>query len=453
MSNKVALLFTPPFPSKFTGMPIGLLQLATEFDRIGIETVICDLSSNDINPDKPEEWNEDVDDIFNEVKNEIIFIGISTSSPGLRDTIELAKYIKTKKHDAIIGVGGSHFYSIHDFWNDKRTEVLDFVVYGRHFHIKDFVNAIAKGIDLSTIPNLSIRKSDIGKKFPKQIMDYDVDTKHEMPFINFELLKDRRNYRYEGTAPRWASEENQVAQISTVLGCIFECRFCVSRSNGVIKYDLDSVLKRLDELTKQGVRFIFFDDPTFNLYCERNRLLLRKIKQLDIEWGCQSRIDLVDKSKLREMKEAGCTYIFYGVESGASKIKKYIGKEIPNSIIKNNVKMTKDLGIKVGISVIFGVPNESESSIQQTFKLINDIEVEMMLSPSFYAVYPGSRAEKDYQNERGKLNYIEGYSREKIWREFDDGYGACHYYPPEYAKQVFSRIKELEKGNKKITLI
>ena len=87
MNNKAALFFTAPFPSKFIGMPIGLLYLATEFEKSGFETHLIDLASNGYKFNLTNNWKEIVKNTLNSVKKDIVFIGITTTSPGLYDSL------------------------------------------------------------------------------------------------------------------------------------------------------------------------------------------------------------------------------------------------------------------------------------------------------------------------------------------------------------------------------
>ena len=62
---------------------------------------------------------------------------------------------------------------------------------------------------------------------------------------------------------------------------------------------------------------------------------------LDLEWGCSSRIDLVDRDLLQTMRRSGCSTIYYGVESGSQRILDYIRKGITLAQINRAFRITK----------------------------------------------------------------------------------------------------------------
>jgi coproporphyrinogen III oxidase-like Fe-S oxidoreductase len=67
------------------------------------------------------------------------------------------------------------------------------------------------------------------------------------------------------------------------------------------------------------VKEFFFDDDTFNIRKSRVLELCAKLKPLNFTWSCTSRVT-VDHETLKAMKEAGCSRIFFGIESGNNEL-------------------------------------------------------------------------------------------------------------------------------------
>ena len=64
---------------------------------------------------------------------------------------------------------------------------------------------------------------------------------------------------------------------------------------------------------------VFNDELTL---VNKNRIydICREIKKLDLIWGCVGRVNLVDRTLLKTMYNAGCRWMTYGIESGSQTI-------------------------------------------------------------------------------------------------------------------------------------
>jgi radical SAM superfamily enzyme YgiQ (UPF0313 family) len=68
------------------------------------------------------------------------------------------------------------------------------------------------------------------------------------------------------------------------------------------------------------------------------------------------------------MKQAGCTWLLYGVESGNQEILDTIKKKITLDKIKDAVEMAKEAGIGILASFIIGLPGETAETLKQTMQ-------------------------------------------------------------------------------------
>ena len=100
------------------------------------------------------------------------------------------------------------------------------------------------------------------------------------------------------------------------------------------------------------------------------------------------------------MKKAGCIQISYGVESGCEKIRNYLNKNISTNQIKKAFLVTLKYGILARAYFIYGCPEESQKSIEETIELIHEIKP---LSTIFYIldIFPGTPL---YENYKKKFN-------------------------------------------------
>ncbi|MBW2487879.1 MAG: B12-binding domain-containing radical SAM protein, partial [Deltaproteobacteria bacterium] len=99
------------------------------------------------------------------------------------------------------------------------------------------------------------------------------------------------------------------------------------------------------------------------------------------------------------MRKAGCIQISYGVESGSEKIRKLLGKHIRQQQICHAFELTQQYGIMARAYFIYGCPQESWQTIEQTIELMNAIKP---LSAIFYILdlFPGTALYDDYKKRQ-----------------------------------------------------
>jgi anaerobic magnesium-protoporphyrin IX monomethyl ester cyclase len=96
-------------------------------------------------------------------------------------------------------------------------------------------------------------------------------------------------------------------------GCPYHCTFCAKDNfrNGFRKRPLDVVLTELDGLIDAGARYVYFIDEIFI----PDQKLLEGVRERDISFGVQMRIDNWTPPMLDLLGEAGCVSIEAGMES------------------------------------------------------------------------------------------------------------------------------------------
>ncbi len=96
-------------------------------------------------------------------------------------------------------------------------------------------------------------------------------------------------------------------------------------------------------------------------------------KQLPFEWGCSSRIDVLDEKTVSLMKKANCTDIFLGIETGSDKIQKIINKNLDLSKAVEMIKYINKVKIKPTLSFVYCFPDETVDDFYETIKIIEEI--------------------------------------------------------------------------------
>lgn len=186
-------------------------------------------------------------------------------------------------------------------------------------------------------------------------------------------------------------------------GCAFKCKFCDIHGLWGQKYfqrSLDNVFEELNILVKKyGVKQIRIWDDTFTMSDKRVLEFCRRVKEenLDFQWSCFGRVNLVNEKLLESMAEAGCNGIFYGLESGSEEILNKIDKKINiDSMIKAIETTAKYMQVKGHL--IWGFPFESCEDLYKTTYLYNYLKGKIDISMSQLWPYPTSPLYMEYKD-------------------------------------------------------
>lgn len=156
-------------------------------------------------------------------------------------------------------------------------------------------------------------------------------------------------------------------------GCPFSCTFCTVRRTSYKKRSAKSILNELGYLKAEfGVRTVSFFDETFTIDKKRIYELCDGIRRenLNIKWYCNTRVELVTKNLLGQMRESGCRGIAFGVESGSQQILDNVEKGNTTDEAEDAIKWAKQSGVKVYCSFIIGLPGETWDTIHQTIAFV-----------------------------------------------------------------------------------
>jgi anaerobic magnesium-protoporphyrin IX monomethyl ester cyclase len=394
------LLIDPPF-ARFMGFyrfffPYALGTLSASLKQEGHDVMIYDvdhgrtpvaMTSTDLlnvfhkylngirNLDHPI-WKE-VEAVMRNFQPDLIGITfLSTKMGAVQNLTKIAKQIYP---EVPVVLGGAHPSVL--YASSLKKTGADYVVIGEGEEtFSELVRFLEKdGNQPEKIRGLAFRnKSGDIIRTPGRPLMKNLDS---MPFPDRESLYRKETYR-----------PDDFSMIMTSRGCPFNCAFCSSIWERKVRYrSVPSIIGEIIHLVDRfKTRNIYFKDDTFTL--SRKRVLdfcgQLKEKNLDINWECLTRIELVDEEVIQRMRTAGMNNLKIGIETGSQRLLYATNKNITLDQIRRGAGILNRLNQKWSAFFMMGYPDETEEEIEMSLNLIQEVRP-TYVSMSILAPYPG----------------------------------------------------------------
>jgi radical SAM superfamily enzyme YgiQ (UPF0313 family) len=295
-------------------------------------------------------------------------------------------------------------------------ENIDFVCQGEGFHTLPFlIDALKANVDDFQINGLWYKNDHRIFSNPKPPLMRNLD---EIPMPAWELLPMEKYRAHNWHCFDHIEERQPYAVLYTSLGCPFDCSFCCINAlfgKHMIRYrSLDKVIAELDFLVNTyGIKNIKIIDEMFALNEKRIVALCDMIieRKYDLNMWAYARVNTVSEKMLSKMKQAGINWVAYGFESGSQRVISDVTKGYNMAQVDKVVDMTYSQGIYICANFIFGLPEDDFDSMNETLKLMLDINAEWA---NIYCAmaYPGSKLyEMALENEWPLPKSWTGYSQ------------------------------------------
>jgi len=313
---------------------------------------------------------------FNSMTNEII------------TTAKLASLIKNEKPRIINIIGGPHASAL-PVGTLKEFDSFDLACFGEGEKVLyETVCALRMRNSLEGLKGLAYREGNVIKQNKPMPFIEDLD---ELPPPAWELFSPARAY------PILASR-----------GCIGRCNFCMRALGDQIRFRTPELvveeMKDTYDRYKPGI-FVFCDE-TFGIDKDSTSRLLKGIinngLNKKVKWYAATRVDIVNKELLKEMKQAGCDRIDFGIESGNENILKETNKNITKEKAQKAVFMAKKENLATGSYFILGHPGETKKTLEETISFALKLNT-TAVSFGMMVPYPGTEIARIV--EKGAFGY------------------------------------------------
>jgi radical SAM superfamily enzyme YgiQ (UPF0313 family) len=380
----------------------GLYSRHSAFDPINIEYIgaVAQKAGYDIKilQQRTENSEELVEKILVEEPDLVGYSCMTWSFPFAK---ELAKMVKQQNKEIINVFGGYHVSAI--FEEDVAKDIdetINYIVLGEgEYSFRDLLNCLKHGGDTRDVKGIAFKK---GKELIITEPKERIKNSDELPWPL--RLKEylEGNYIVSGVHPA-PSKQKSVAQITYSRGCPYKCPYCASPTIWGPKTVYRSSEDLVDEIEflqeEFGTNLLFFTDLTFNLIKKKVYELCDEIKRRGIEiyWYCMCRPD-PDENLLREMKEAGCTRIAWGIETLSDSTLGNILRNYKTKEAMETIRIADSLGISTRAFVILGWPQEEkhyknlEDYVKQTTVVLKEYAKNGLdgIRMSFLTPFPGT---------------------------------------------------------------
>jgi radical SAM superfamily enzyme YgiQ (UPF0313 family) len=226
----------------------------------------------------------------------------------------------------------------------------------------------------------------------KKIYDHPISELKDLPLPRYDILLNKKI--------------GSMLPVQAGRGCPFYCSFCSIACLYKGRYifrPADEVVRDIKEVKRLGFnRFYLIDD---NIASNPNYLkeLCEKIKPLKMNWASQCAIHLAKNPELLKLvTSSGCDLMSFGLESVQQEAIDSFGKKwLKATDHEQNIDLLSRAGITVSTEMIIGTDFDTETSIIETYKLINRTQVPI---PRFYILtpIPGTDLFKDLKSQ-GRL--------------------------------------------------
>jgi radical SAM superfamily enzyme YgiQ (UPF0313 family) len=427
------LFIAPPLPKANTNaQPLGFGYLASVLRQEGFDDIkILDACSLNLTVDDAVQYAREY---------EPDIVGITTMTVTAGNGRRIAAGVKASLPNVKIAFGGVHASVLPE--EVVADPNVDLVVRNEgEYAFLEVVQKWAAGESATDVAGTTVQVDGEFVHNPSRPRATDLDA---LPFPARDLLP--MHIYKAGLA--FPPQIRLRTLIYSARGCPYDCSFCAAsevwgshqwatRSASNVLDEIESVV---DEFDVYG--FEFADELTT---LKRDRLAefcagihdrgLHKVR-----WACSSTVNRVDYEMTKMMKEAGCSMLYMGVESGSPQIRKTLNKRISNEEIITAFEAARKAGLRTCACIMLGAPGESAATVQESIDLAKLIRPHK-IALNIITPYPGTSLYHQYVDKNAELNWDEAFSSDP-----DTPEQACIFYnvsglPDKELQRLWSKFR------------
>ena len=293
----------------------------------------------------------------------------------------------------------------------KKTNADTVVIGEGEIITKNLLHALEKGDDLRGVKGLAF--FDKEGKFVATERETVIPDLDEFPMPAYDLFP--MNHYALVRAPNIKKNERCMPILSS-RGCPYYCNFCYRMDPGFRLRSPGKIVEEMKYLIDEHqISYFLFQDELTMVSSKRIEDLCNAFTdaELNVRWSCNGRLNFAKSDMLKLMKDAGCVFINYGIESVDDECLRLMNKKLTVEQITNGIENTLAAGISPGLNIIWGNVGEDAATLEKGVEfLLKYDDFAQMRTIRPVTPYPGS-ALYYLAIEKGLLKDVEDFYENK----------------------------------------
>jgi radical SAM superfamily enzyme YgiQ (UPF0313 family) len=342
----------------------------------------------------------------------------SVTYDSLWPVLRLFKHAKERRPPLLTVLGGPHVDETHELgkFNDGqiRRDIIDYAIAGDgDLALLALLRGLSAGAPGPVWPNSEMpegffRTYHRGTLIDRGDRPLQLDALPPLPVELADTQARRENLGRLLKRPDLCPAVEMIAQ----RGCDYACECCSERKIAKNPRTVDSILAVVELRRMQGFRMVFFNDSTFGLYPNR-RDLLAELGRTGMQFGCLNRFDhLTNPTLLDAYRSAGFVYFYCAVEQFDNSVLTRLTKAENIAQIERSVRLLYERGFMLGVSLLYGLPDESRTSIERTLEFVGQWVgrgLIRLVSQSVLSLHPGTPAGRNLEGSFDRIPPHQGF--------------------------------------------
>jgi len=169
--------------------------------------------------------------------------------------------------------------------------------------------------------------------------------------------------------------------VMTSIGCPFSCVYCGSPQQykrKITYFEEDSVRRRLRNGKNMGAKGFYLLDDTITINIKRAEKIADILSEFNMPWRIQTRVEsLVNNLHLISyFKDRGCVQMSFGVESGSTRIRKLMKKNLKIDDVLKGVELLRQHDMPYTANFMIGFPSETNDDVDDSMAVIKAMKPE-----------------------------------------------------------------------------
>lgn len=194
-------------------------------------------------------------------------------------------------------------------------------------------------------------------------------------------------------------KEGGMVNLQTKRGCPFGCIYCtypLLEGQRIRTRSVPDIIAEIQELVNElGVDYLYFVDDIFNYPVKFVEQLCTAMLEagLKVNWSAFINPDFITPQILELMQQAGCDAVEFGTDSGSPTMLENLNKSFTVEQLRSSSQLCHAAGLDFAHYILFGGPGETETTILETFRLMDELAPTAVIAMTGVRIYPGTPLE------------------------------------------------------------